>query len=147
MEPEVQEKWQDVQKSPACNNKRICQIAALGKSSKDCFWLLSSQSFKLLVKWQSSAIPLRSYLGYKRGTKLPRCKGGYCSLTLHTSDKPRNQIGRYPQQTIKLAIDCDTGELVSAESLLSLEEVEFTALRRSATDAYFYSRFLYYRLQ
>lgn len=44
-------------------------------------------------------------------------------------------MGRYPQQTIKLAIDCDTGELVSAESLLSLEEVEFTALRRSAMEA------------
>ncbi len=44
-------------------------------------------------------------------------------------------MGRYPQQTIKLAIDCDTGELVSAESLLSLEEVEFTALRRTAMEA------------
>lgn len=40
-----------------------------------------------------------------------------------------------PQQTIKLAIDCKTGELVPAESLLSLEEVEFSALRRDAMSA------------
>lgn len=40
-----------------------------------------------------------------------------------------------PQQTIKLAINCATGELVPAESLLKLEEAEFSALRRSSLAA------------
>lgn len=40
-----------------------------------------------------------------------------------------------PQQTVKLAIDCETGELVPAEALLKLEETEFSVLRRSAMAA------------
>lgn len=44
-------------------------------------------------------------------------------------------LGWNPQQTVKLAIDCETGELVSAESLLSLDEVIFTAMRRTAMAA------------
>lgn len=39
------------------------------------------------------------------------------------------------QQTVKLAIDCATGELLQAETLLSLEESVFTALRRAAMTA------------
>lgn len=39
------------------------------------------------------------------------------------------------QQTVKLAIDCETGELIEAESLLSLDESVFTALRRAAMTA------------
>ncbi|MFZ3176308.1 MAG: DUF6035 family protein [Thiobacillus sp.] len=39
------------------------------------------------------------------------------------------------QQTIKLAIDCETGELVSAESLLRLDEADFSALRRESLKA------------
>lgn len=39
------------------------------------------------------------------------------------------------QQTVRLAIDCHTGELVAAEALLALPEVEFTALRREAMQA------------
>ena len=39
------------------------------------------------------------------------------------------------QQTVRLAIDCHTGELVAAEALLTLPEVEFTALRREAMQA------------
>jgi hypothetical protein len=38
----------------------------------------------------------------------------------------------YPQQTIKLAIDHSTGEIYSAEDLLLLPEVEFSAMRREA---------------
>lgn len=44
-------------------------------------------------------------------------------------------MSRDAQQTVKLAIDCETGELFPAERLLSLAEVEFTALRRSAMQA------------
>lgn len=40
--------------------------------------------------------------------------------------------GRTPQQTVKLAIDSETGDLVTAESLLSLDEAAFSALRRQA---------------
>ena len=40
-----------------------------------------------------------------------------------------------PQQTIKLAIDCKTGEPIPAESLLTLEEAKFSALRRSTLAA------------
>ncbi len=36
------------------------------------------------------------------------------------------------QQTVKLAVDCETGEVVPAEALLVMPEVEFTALRREA---------------
>jgi hypothetical protein len=43
--------------------------------------------------------------------------------------------GLPPQQTVKLAIDCETGETVSAITLLDLQEVEFTALRRAAMAA------------
>jgi hypothetical protein len=39
------------------------------------------------------------------------------------------------QQTVRLAVDCRTGELVSAESLLGLQEAEFTSLRREAMQA------------
>jgi hypothetical protein len=39
------------------------------------------------------------------------------------------------QQTVKLAIDCETGELFSAESLLMLDEPNFTSLRRAAMAA------------
>lgn len=39
------------------------------------------------------------------------------------------------QQTIKLAIDCETSELVSAESLLRLDEADFSALRRESFQA------------
>jgi hypothetical protein len=52
-----------------------------------------------------------------------------------TLPSPEIPMLRLPQQTIKLAIDCETGELVSAKSLLLLEEAEFTALRRSAMEA------------
>lgn len=48
------------------------------------------------------------------------------------SNKPtRSQ----PQQTIKIAINCETGELLPAEALLLLDESEFSALRRSALAA------------
>jgi len=40
-----------------------------------------------------------------------------------------------PQQTVKLAIDCKTGEPISAESLLILDEAKFTEMRRSAMEA------------
>ena len=39
------------------------------------------------------------------------------------------------QQTVKLAIDCETGALVTAESLLTLPEAEFSILRRAAMTA------------
>lgn len=39
------------------------------------------------------------------------------------------------QQTIKLAIDCETGDVMAAEQLLLLPEAEFTALRRAAMQA------------
>lgn len=39
------------------------------------------------------------------------------------------------QQTIKLAIDCKTGELLSSESLLRLDEAEFSKLRRESLKA------------
>lgn len=39
------------------------------------------------------------------------------------------------QQTIKLAIDSTTGEIVHAETLLSMSEFEFTSLRREAMAA------------
>lgn len=39
------------------------------------------------------------------------------------------------QQTVKLAIDCTTGEIVAAEALLALSEIEFTSLRREAMAA------------
>lgn len=44
-------------------------------------------------------------------------------------------VSRNTQQTVKLAIDCETGELFPAERLLMLDEAEFTALRRSAMQA------------
>ncbi|RFC31244.1 MAG: hypothetical protein DID91_2727704197 [Candidatus Nitrotoga sp. MKT] len=44
-------------------------------------------------------------------------------------------MNRHPQQTIKLAIDCETGELVTAESLLLLDEEKFVSLRRSTLEA------------
>lgn len=37
--------------------------------------------------------------------------------------------GRTPQQTVKLAIDSETGDLVTAESLLSLDEAEYRRVR------------------
>ena len=37
-----------------------------------------------------------------------------------------------PQQTVKLAIDCETGEILPAETLLTMSEAEFTVLRRGA---------------
>lgn len=37
-----------------------------------------------------------------------------------------------PQQTVKLAVDSETDELVTAESLLCLDEAQFSALRRQA---------------
>lgn len=40
-----------------------------------------------------------------------------------------------PQQTVKLAIDCATGEVLSAESLLTMTEFEFSELRREAMSA------------
>lgn len=40
-----------------------------------------------------------------------------------------------PQQTVKLAIDCETGELVTADSLLALSEAKFSELRRAAMAA------------
>lgn len=40
-----------------------------------------------------------------------------------------------PQQTVKLAIDCDTGEVLPAESLLTMTDTEFTVLRREAMTA------------
>jgi hypothetical protein len=40
-----------------------------------------------------------------------------------------------PQQTVKLAIDCETGELVAAETLLQLDEARFSQLRREAMEA------------
>lgn len=40
-----------------------------------------------------------------------------------------------PQQTVKLAIDCETGEPVTAESLLGLDEATFSAMRRAAMEA------------
>lgn len=46
-----------------------------------------------------------------------------------------NRARSQPQQTVKLAIDCESGELVSAESLLTLEEEEFSALRRASLAA------------
>jgi hypothetical protein len=39
------------------------------------------------------------------------------------------------QQTVRLAIDCHTGELMAAPELLALQESEFTALRREAMQA------------
>lgn len=39
------------------------------------------------------------------------------------------------QQTIKLAIDSETGELIASEALLELPEAEFTGLRREAMAA------------
>lgn len=39
------------------------------------------------------------------------------------------------RQTVKLAIDCETGEIFPAEALLTMSEVEFTALRRAAMAA------------
>lgn len=40
-----------------------------------------------------------------------------------------------PQRSVKLAIDCETGELVPADALLAMPESEFTALRRAAMAA------------
>jgi competence CoiA-like predicted nuclease len=40
-----------------------------------------------------------------------------------------------PQQTVKLAIDCETGEILSAEALLAMPEPEFASLRREAMAA------------
>ena len=39
------------------------------------------------------------------------------------------------QQTIKLAIDSETGELMASEALLELPEAEFTGFRREAMAA------------
>ena len=41
----------------------------------------------------------------------------------------------HPQQTVKIAIDCETGELLAADALLALSDAEFTALRREAMAA------------
>lgn len=41
----------------------------------------------------------------------------------------------HPQQTVKLAIDCVSGEIIQAETLLQIDEAEFSALRRSAMSA------------
>lgn len=40
-----------------------------------------------------------------------------------------------PQQTVKLAIDCETGEVLPAQSLLTMTEAEFTDLRRGTLTA------------
>lgn len=39
------------------------------------------------------------------------------------------------QQTVKLAIDCETGDLIPADALLRIDEAEFSALRRAAMEA------------
>lgn len=39
------------------------------------------------------------------------------------------------QQTVRLAVDCQTGELVSAEALLEMSEADFSAWRREAMEA------------
>lgn len=44
-------------------------------------------------------------------------------------------MSRNPQQTVKLAIDCETGETINAEGLLRLDEAEFSALRRATLQA------------
>ncbi len=41
----------------------------------------------------------------------------------------------HPQQTVKLAIDCETGEVLTAKSLLTMTDAEFTILRREAMTA------------
>ena len=43
--------------------------------------------------------------------------------------------GPGPQQTVRLAIDSQTGELVPAEALLAMPEFDFSALRRKAMKA------------
>ena len=40
-----------------------------------------------------------------------------------------------PQQTVKLAIDCETGEVLPAQSLLTMTEAEFSDLRRETLSA------------
>lgn len=40
-----------------------------------------------------------------------------------------------PQQTVRLAIDCSTGELLPSEALLTMPESDFSALRREAMEA------------
>lgn len=40
-----------------------------------------------------------------------------------------------PQQTVKLAIDCETGEVLQAQSLLTMTEAEFSDLRRETLSA------------
>lgn len=39
------------------------------------------------------------------------------------------------QQTVKLAIDCETGEILSAEALLKMTDAEFAVVRREAMSA------------
>ncbi len=41
----------------------------------------------------------------------------------------------HPQQTVKLAIDCLSGEMIQAETLLQIDEAEFSGMRRSAMSA------------
>lgn len=45
------------------------------------------------------------------------------------------QPGTGPQQTVRLAIDCTTGEVLPAEALLTMSESDFSALRREAMEA------------
>ena len=47
--------------------------------------------------------------------------------------QPQSDPG--PQQTIRLAIDCQTGEVVPAEALLAMPESDFSKLRREAMEA------------
>lgn len=44
-------------------------------------------------------------------------------------------MSRKPQQTVKLAIDCETNETIAAEDLLRLDEAEFSILRRATLQA------------
>jgi hypothetical protein len=44
-------------------------------------------------------------------------------------------MSQHFQQTVKLAIDCETGDLIPADALLRLDEAEFSALRRAAMEA------------
>lgn len=46
-----------------------------------------------------------------------------------------SNVQAHPQQTIKLAIDCETGEIIASEQLLEMSEAEFSALRRAAMKA------------
>ncbi|HRI93009.1 MAG TPA: DUF6035 family protein [Accumulibacter sp.] len=52
---------------------------------------------------------------------------------MHEAMRPPSGPG--PQQTVRLAIDSQTGELVPAEALLAMSEDEFSGLRREAMEA------------